>query len=63
MLIGATDSSADIYVLKTSIVSYSCSELVHCANVCKVGGRGQLKCDGTCAEIRFSLSRKTDESI
>ena len=26
-------------------------------------GKGQLKCDGTRAETRFRLSRKTDESI
>ena len=26
-------------------------------------GRPRLKCDGTCAETRFSLSRVTDESI
>ena len=58
LLVGAPESSATIYGLKTSIISYSSSERVHWANVCRVGGRLPLKCDSARAETRFRLSAK-----
>jgi hypothetical protein len=58
MLVEVTENSAIIHELETSIISYSCSERVHSANVCRVGCRMRLTCDGTRAENRFRLSAK-----